>query len=241
MPELTASLISGLCENWANGQALFGMERPAFGELLDPTVDVLLDILATMDRHTLVGDLNTLIDVLDMLIDYKIVESLEDSNRMADIFGDNPDMIDNLMAAFEKNEHLKPMVTEIKRLCVRAITQSLDMNDTELVGTLTESINAHKDQPDQLSQDLTGIIQNYLNDNNIETTISSEMTDEVAEAISKEFADQENVSEEEVIDFVLNYATSNLTDGNGNIDLDGDGIPDGNLGDVDLNDVTLPE
>jgi hypothetical protein len=89
MPELTASLISGLCENWANGQALFGMERPAFGELLDPTVDVLLDILATMDRHTLVGDLNTLIDVLDMLIDYKIFESLEDSNRMADIFGDD--------------------------------------------------------------------------------------------------------------------------------------------------------
>ena len=241
MPELAASLISNLCENWANGQALFGMEKPSFGELLDPTVDVLLDLLATMDRHVLVADLNTLLDVLDMMVDYKIFENLGDSNSLTDILSNNPDMIDNVMETFEKNEHLKPMVSEIKRLCVRAITQSLDMNDTELVGTLTQSINAHKDQPDELSKDLTGIIQGYLNDNNIETTVSTEMTDEVAEAISKEFADQESVSEDEVIDFVLNYASNNLTDGNGNIDLDGDGIPDGNVGDVNPDDITLPE
>ena len=32
-----------------------------------------------------------------------------------------------------------------------------------------------------------------------------------------------------------------LTDENGNIDLDGDGIPDGNVGDVNPDDITLPE
>lgn len=241
MPELMASMISNMCDNWANGKALLGMERPSLGELLDPTFDVLLDILVTVDRETLIADLDTLVDILDLLVKSEIFENLGDSNKVMDILSKNPDLISNLMGTFEANEHLAPMSAEIKRLCVRAVTQSLDMENAELTGKLTESINAFKDQPEQLSQELSGIVQDYLDDQNIEATVSPEMTDEVAEAISKEFADQENVSEEEVIDFVLNYASENFADGDGNVDLDGDGIPDGSIDDVVSGDVDIPD
>ncbi|MBQ2807254.1 MAG: hypothetical protein IJF08_09405 [Clostridia bacterium] len=232
MPELMASLISELCDNWANGEALYGIDRPALGELLDPTFDVLLDLLATLDRHTLVADLETLTDILDMLVEHKIFENLGDSNKLMDILSKNSDLIGDLRKTFEKNEHLAPMSEEIKRLCVRAVTQSLDMENLELTGKLTDSINSYKDQPEQLGQELGIIVRDFLEEQNISATVSNELTEEMAHAISREFAGQDQVTEEEVIDFVLNYASGNLADENGNIDLDGDGIPDGNVDDA---------
>ena len=239
MPELMATVISEMCNNWARGEELFGMDKPELGELLDPTFDVLLDILASTDRSTLIDDLNTLLELLDLLVDHEIFDNLDDSNKLMDILSKNPDLIKQLRAIFEANDHLAPMSEEIGRLCVRAVTQSLDMDNLELTGQLTDSINAFKDDPEQLSQELTGIVQNFLDEQSISATVSPEMTDEVAQAISKEFADKDNVTEDEVVDFVLNYATGQLADSEGNVDLDGDGIPDGNIDDV-IPDGTFP-
>ncbi|MBQ7378589.1 MAG: hypothetical protein IJW70_02780 [Clostridia bacterium] len=232
MPDLMASLIAELCDNWAQGGSLMGIARPQLGELLDPTFDVLLNIMTTVDGETLIADLNTLVDVLDMMVEYKIFSNLGNSEALMDTMSQNPDMLKKVMGCFEENEHLAPMAIEIKRLCVRAVTQSLDMGDSELTGKLTESINANKDQPERLSQALTEIVQDYLGDQDVTATVSPELVDEVAEAIVNEFAGQDIVTEEEVIDFVLNYASGNLMGSSGSIDLDGDGIPDGDLNSV---------
>ena len=138
-------------------------------------------------------------------------------------------MIRKVSESFEKNEHLAPMAIEIKRLCVRAVTQALDMGDKELTGQLTESINANKNNPEQLSQALTGIVQEYLGEQDAAAAVSPELVDEVAEAIINQFAGQDVVTEAEVIDFVLNYASGSLMGSTGGIDFDGDGIPDGDL------------
>jgi len=229
MPDLMASLIAEMCDNWARGDALLGIERPQFGELIDPTFDVLLNIMATVDGELLIADLNTLIDVLDMMMEYKIFANLEDSNALMNILSGDSGVIRKVSESFEKNEHLAPMAIEIKRLCVRAVTQALDMGDKELTGQLTESINANKNNPEQLSQALTGIVQEYLGEQDAAAVVSPELVDEVAEAIINEFAGQDVVTEAEVIDFVLNYASGSLMGSTGGIDFDGDGIPDGDL------------
>ena len=229
MPDLMASLIAEMCDNWARGDALLGIERPQFGELIDPTFDVLLNIMATVDGELLIADLNTLIDVLDMMMEYKIFANLEDSNALMNILSGDSGVIRKVSESFEKNEHLAPMAIEIKRLCVRAVTQALDMGDKELTGQLTESINANKNNPEQLSQALTGIVQEYLGEQDAAATVSPELVDEVAEAIINQFAGQDVVTEAEVIDFVLNYASGSLMGSTGGIDFDGDGIPDGDL------------
>ncbi len=240
MPEFAASLLSEMGSAWSRGDTVFGMERPVLGELLDPTFDTLLSILATTDRELLIADLNTLIDFLDILVKNQILANMGDSARIMDTLSQNPDLITDLMALFEANPHLAPMGKEIKALCVRAVTQSLDMADAELTGKLTESINAFKDDPEQLSQELGNIVSDYMAEQNIQAEVSKEITDEVASAINKEFADRDEVSEEEVIDFVLNYASESMVDENGNIDLDGDGIPDGDIDDIP-GDVDLPD
>lgn len=232
MPELAASLVADMSVNWLNGQSVFGVQKPALGELLDPTLNELLRILSTTNRELLVDDLNTLIDFLDLLVEYQILANMGDSSRIMDTLSKNPDLINELTALFEENEHLAPMAREIKSLCIRAVTQSLDMGDSELTGKLTESINSYKDDPEQLSQELGGIVQDYMAQQNVQAEISKDLTDEVANAISQEFAGRDQVSEEEVIDFVLNYASNNLVDGDGEIDLDGDGIPDGDIDDI---------
>ena len=210
MPEMMASLLSELSDNWADGQPLFGMERPSFGEILDPSVDVLLGILATMDGNTLVADLNTLVDVLDMLLKHGIFDNLNDSDKMMDTMGKNPDLISDVSKAFEQNEHLAPMSAEIKRLCVRVLAQSLDMENTELTGKLTDSINSNMDQPEQLSAELGTIAQDFLEEQGIDATVSDDMTDEMAALIIEEFGGRTDVTEQEVIDFVMNYASGHM-------------------------------
>lgn len=232
MPELAATLISELGHAWSSGDSILGMERPDMGELLNPTFDVLLKILSTTDRELLVADLNTMIDFLDLLVDSGILANMGDSSKIMDTLSTNKTLISDMTSLFEQNEHLAPMAKEIKSLMVRAVTQTLNMEDSELTGKLTESINVYKDDPDQLSNELGNIVTDYMADQNIQAEVSKEITDEVADAICKEFAGQTEVSEEEVIDFVLNYASGNLVDEDGEIDLDGDGIPDGDIDDL---------
>lgn len=232
MPEFAASLVSKMGSAWSRGDTAFGMEKPEMGELLDPTFTVLLRILATTDRELLVDDLNTLIDFLDLLIKNDILSNMGESSKVMDTLSKSTTLINEMTALFESNEHLAPMAKEIKQLCIRAVTQTLDMENSELTGKMTETINAYKDDPDQLSQEIGNVVSDYLADQNIEAEVSKELTDEVADAICKEFADRDQVSEEEVIDFVLNYASGNLVDEDGEIDLDGDGTPDADIDDI---------
>ena len=212
MPELAATFVSEMCDNWAYGGTLLGMERPDLGELLNPTFDVLLGILATVDGETLVADLGSLVDMLDLLIDNGFFDSHEQSEQMMDTLSKNPDLIKELMAVFEANEHLAPMAAEIRMLCIRAVTQSLDMGNVELTGELTNAINAYKDEPELLSQELTGVVQDFMDEQGIQADVGTEVIDEVANAISQEFAGKDSVTEQEVIDFVLSYAQGNFSE-----------------------------
>ena len=212
LPELAAAFVAEMCDNWAYGGDLFGIERPTLGELLDPTFDVLLDILATADGETLVADLQTLVSMLDLLVESGFFGNHQDSEQMANLFGKNPTLLKDLMALFEANEHLAPMAAEFRALCVRAVAGSLDMGNTELTGQLTGSINAYKDDPEMLSQELTAIVESYLGDQDISTAVGEGVIDEVAQAISNEFAGRDEVTEAEVIDFILSYASGNFTE-----------------------------
>ncbi len=212
MPELAAVFVAEMCDNWAYNKDLFGIRRPDLGYLLNPTFDVLLEIMATSDGETLVADLQTLVDMLDLLVESGFFDSHQDSEQIASLFSKNPTLLKDLMALFESNEHLAPMATEFRALCVRAVAGSLDMGNTELTGQLTGSINTYKDDPEMLSQELTSIVEEYLGDQDISAAIGEGVIDEVAQAISNEFAGKDQVTEEEVIGFILSYASGNFTE-----------------------------
>ncbi len=212
MPELAATFISSMCDNWAYGSDLYGMERPDFGEFLNPTFDVLLGILATVDGETLIDDLNTLLDALDLMVKYGLFGNHHESEQLMDALSKNPNMLRELTDLFESNEHLAPMAAELRQLCIRVVTQSLDMGNAELTDELTGTINAYKDSPDRLSEELTDLVQDYMDDQGISATVGGDVINEVANAISQEFADKDYVTEQEVIDFVLSYASGNFTD-----------------------------
>ena len=69
-------------------------------------------------------------------------------------------------------------------------------------------------------------MQDYLDEQGVTATVSPEMTDEVAAAIGEEFAGRDDVTEEEVIDFVLNYASGQMTEGDIGIDPDNVNLPE---------------
>ena len=104
------------------------------------------------------------------------------------------------------------MAEAIRSLCIRAVTQSLDMGNVQLTEELTDTINAYKDDPEVLSQELTNVVQNFMDGQGMQTAVGGEVIDEVANAISREFAGKEYVTEQEVIDFVLSYAQGSFTE-----------------------------
>ena len=212
MPELAAAFVAEMCDNWAYNKDLFGISRPDLGYLLNPTFDVLLNILATADGEMLVADLQTLVEMLDLLVESGFFENHQDSAQLANLFGENPNLLKDIMAVLEANEHLAPMAQEFRQLCVRAVANSLDMGNTELTGQLTGSINAYKDDPELLSQELTDIVESYLGDQDISTSVGEGVINEVAQAISNEFAGKDQVTEAEVIGFILSYASGNFTE-----------------------------
>ncbi len=212
MPELAATFVSSLCDNWAYGQDLYGLSRPEFGDLIDPTFDVLLNILATVDGEILIDDLNTLLDVMDLLVEHGFFGNHHQSEHLMDTLGKNPDLLRELSALFESNDHLAPMAAELKMLCIRIVAQTLDMDNNELTGALTDAINAYKDHPEMLSEELMGVVQDFMEDQGLSTVVGAEVMDEIAGVINQEFAGKDYVTEQEVIDLVLSYAEGNFTD-----------------------------
>jgi hypothetical protein len=151
-------------------------------------------------------------ELMDLLVKNGFFGNHHESEQLVDVFGKNPKLLQEMAAVFESNEHLYPMVEEIRMLCIRIVAQSLDMGNEELTGKLTETINAYKDHPELLGDELTGIVQEYLHDQGLSATVGDDVIQEIADVINQEFAGQDYVTEQEVIDFVLTYAQGNLTD-----------------------------
>jgi hypothetical protein len=63
-----------------------------------------------------------------------------------------------------------------------------------------------------LTQELTEVVQDFMSEQGIQADVGTEVIDEVASAISQEFAGKDYVTEQEVIEFVLRYAQGNFSE-----------------------------
>ncbi len=97
----------------------FGLDM---GELMNPVIDAILEVLATTDKDTVTSDLTTLVNVLGIVIDSGIVED-SDSQAMLKKLGDG--LISDMLLEINKNERMYPVSDEITYLSVRALASTL--------------------------------------------------------------------------------------------------------------------
>ena len=233
---LVGDVLKQATDKWLAGEPFMGMANPSVGEDMDPAFTVLLQDL-NRDSQSLTAisnDLKTIGDLVYILVRDGALQKLKDSDGMAFLLANGStikDMVDTLNA----NENLSNMVSEMKKLGMKAVGKMLkeieipdvDTSEyeqffeevTDKLNEVLEDIDFNDEESVQAAiDDLTPKIQEELEQANVNVDISDELIDIYSDIIIQEFKDKEGpITVEDLKEL---FCITSLSD---------------------LNDITLPE
>lgn len=117
-----AGILSTAAEKWIANESFFGVESPNASGEDNPTVDTMLEILATSDKNTIVPDLRTVTDVLAILIRNGILSNAEGEDILDKI--GNGSVISDITVAVINNDRMSPLADVIVQIGVNAIASA---------------------------------------------------------------------------------------------------------------------
>lgn len=213
--ELMSELVYELTDAWKVGEGFMEIERPDTGELFDPLITDLINILHTDSQNSSVlrADLYTIADIIDVMKVHDVFDKASDDAALKDMVGSNG-FVKALTDTLEKNATMRAMIPTIKNIGMRAIATSLDLDGAGSV------------EYDDLMRDISGVMNSTAGMNDAERVEA--ITDEfevafadagvaidrdVLRSYSVSFIDQfkndKNVTPNEVSDFFMTYALEN--------------------------------
>ncbi len=198
---IVGDIIYAATDAWLNGQDFVGVPRPSLGEsgeLLDPMVTALLEILHDDAREALLlqADVKTTAELVSILARNGVFANLSDTNAlMGSLSGD---AVSSMVTSLGNNQSMKRMIPEIMNLGVRVIGQVLS-----------------------IPADTAAVYDNYM------STVASKLNDvrnlpeqERMQTLSAELVTAFDVAgmdiDEQVIDFYAAAMLHDLVDGNAN-------------------------
>lgn len=123
---LSAEVVSGAAQAWMNGETFMGLEKISLGEMFDPTMDVVLGILATESRENIYDDLNSISGFIHALDDHGMLDQSGDGESMIDAFGEKGVFVD-LLSSIENNDRMVPIIDEVNAFAIRIFTSNMGM------------------------------------------------------------------------------------------------------------------
>lgn len=121
---MLAGVISDASGKWLAGETFIGVSKFSEGELLDPTIDTMLGVMATSDVKTIGSDLRTMADILKILIRNDMLADSGDYEQMLKKLGEN-DVIKELLVTANDNERMSVISDEIAKLSIRALASAI--------------------------------------------------------------------------------------------------------------------
>ena len=205
-------------------------------DVIDPTFSCVLQLLASETPQTLSEDIHVILDVLcDLrLKGFLNAETVFYEDLIRSLGRDG--FLTSLLARLDQNERMHLLVDEIRTMSVRLVGRMLGVDQLQngqydaLMDDVASSLNDVLQKP---AEERDEIIKQAINQNfdthgfNVPEDVALEVSDKVINELG---ADGE-ITKEELIDFLSNYASKNdassTENGNGN----------GNA----TEDVTLPD
>ena len=146
--EFGAEILSYMGEQWRDGDTMMGMEAPETPALVQPTMLVVYDILATEDVTTIRGDLSTMLDIIGTLAANGFFNEESASTdllaRLADRTEDEDGFTlqERMKATLEGNRHLSPLAAEIDAVTGRVVSSVLgaELRDNERYAPVVSSV-----------------------------------------------------------------------------------------------------
>lgn len=134
-----AGVFSTAAEKWTEGESFLGISSFDAGELLTPVIDEMLHVFKTTDKDHIVGDLNTMVDIFDVVIKSGMANDT-DYQTMLNKLGDG--VVADLLVAANKNYRMTTVADEITKLSVKALASTLGVpaNHDERYNTLMDDV-----------------------------------------------------------------------------------------------------
>ena len=211
LTEVSAELLSSACEKWANGEAFMGITPPTVDEMIDPLVISLFNSFKDSTAETVVEDMSTFVDVLQVIDKYEILTKMqgESVDVMSLLSGD---FISDFLTVISGNERFSALIPEISNLSMRMLASALELpeNAEAVYGNVTENICQDLNvvlQSEMTEDDMnsfTDSLKGTLKENGI--TISDDVVNIVSENIVTAFESKESVTADDIKGYFEDYA-----------------------------------
>lgn len=205
---LIAEIVSGAAKSWEDGGTFVSVKKPEVGNgNFGSIINKLLSIYATMTYDTVSSDLKVIADLFSVLIENHAMSVFEHNDDLMDLFNQEWFATD-FLHTLEENERMRPVVEEISKLAIALMAEQVGIpqGDTEeykdLLTDVASSINIAKanENLEKAIAELKEYILRLLIDNGIE--VPTEVMDYVSENMLQAFEDDENVTVDDLIDYL---------------------------------------
>ena len=133
LPLLLSKTISFTAGEFYQGNSILGIEKPNFGEEVNPTFDRILAVLKETDSTAIRKDVTTVTNIANGAVEYEVIDKITQEQK--DIWGifEDPRVIELIFLELYENERTRNMIPYITG-AVTNYTYKLynDVNDTNL-------------------------------------------------------------------------------------------------------------
>lgn len=210
---LAADTLSAMAGDWLEDKAFAGMEPPDLDANLKPTLNLILELLATETVDTLEEDIHDILDVVGDLMIYDLMNADADYTDMVQRMGQSG-LLSQMLAKLEANERMAPLAAELKSLGVRLVTNMLGLEELKngeyaemmgnVAGTLTDSLSMTQEERDAMVLDS---IKNNFGDQGFD------VPDDVALQMANKMIDELGADGEITGDELTEYMIQNVDEG----------------------------
>ena len=216
---LVAGVLRGVAYSVDNEHLQIEAEPP-FNKMIDPT----LKVFESCNKDNLVGDLNTVKDVIFILSDEGVFTAIDSGNSTAvsNAFTREDEngktVVRKITDILNQNEHTKILVSTITEISVAILCETMDLEgDTaelydNVRGGIKNTLDTVKSDDYETEEEYVEALSSSLNQTLLENDINlePEIVDSMAEYIKDNHKDLDDASPEEVDDIILSYYDSYL-------------------------------
>lgn len=142
---LAADFLNSASSAWRDDKAFIGIQRPSFGEFLDPLLNAALEVCGESTPDCAGRDITTLLRVYLIITDSGLTQNPDRDSLMAAL--DEGGVLDEIYAELRKNPCMKPVEEELSNVALRIMAEAIDWADIssdvyrDLMGNLSEAMN----------------------------------------------------------------------------------------------------
>lgn len=208
---IAADFMSGAATNWLDDEAYMGIERPNFGALGGSLVYEIVYVLSTCEQDNVCGDVNTVLNILDILSDSQILSESNYQTMLTNI--EENDTLDAVCAELQKNPRMAHITAAVYQMALKATASAIDLSllgdDYDaLMENMADTWNTiSRKSYDYQVEYITRNAQEYAAEYGVEIPESAAQI--TAQAIAEWFADDDEITASDIDYFINYYASSN--------------------------------